>query len=403
MSHPMLGGALGAGFWLSFGAMLLMTHVTILSVTLYLHRSIAHRAAVFHPALAKFFRIWLWMSTGMSALEWAAVHRKHHAKCETPEDPHSPQQKGLWRVMWAGAWLYTQEAANADTIERFGKGAPNDKMEAFFRKHSLAGLGLMLGIDLALFGVWGFPVFVLQIAWIPFWAAGVVNGVGHFWGYRNFDSEDQSRNILPWGIIIGGEELHNNHHAFPSSAKLSCKKGEFDLGWAWLVMLERLNLVDIKRAARAPELGVEQAIDRGTLDAVLAFRHHAQADLRRALTPSLRAKFRAVLQDARDRGDSSLSGARFRHFRSWFFNESARKPRSAWIARFESIAHSDAALRKARESALSLKTLWERSHVTADELLERLKAWARDAESHPMDGFQQFIRRLSRYKSAKAA
>jgi stearoyl-CoA desaturase (Delta-9 desaturase) len=399
MAHSWLAGALGASFWTALAASLLLTHATILSVTLYLHRGVAHRAVAYHPALARAFRIWLWMSTGMSTLEWAAVHRKHHARCETPEDPHSPQQKGIWRVLLAGAWLYTQEASNAETLARYGRGAPDDRMESFFRRHSVLGLVLMALIDLGLFGGWGVFVFLVQIAWIPFWAAGVVNGIGHFWGYRNFDSPDQSRNISPWGILIGGEELHNNHHAFPASAKLSCRKGEFDWGWTCLRGLEALGLATVKRAARAPALaGERSAVDRGLLDALLAHRHHAQADLRRALTPYLRERF----AQAREAAGGALAGARFSQFRAWFFQESARQPRAHWAERFEAIAHADALLAQARASALSLRNLWELSHASADELVERLRQWAREAEAHPVEGVRAFWSRLSRYQAAAA-
>src|SRR5689334_6146659 len=210
-----LYGVWNLSFWGYVGAALLLTHITIASVTIYLHRHQAHRALTLHPAVSHFFRFWLWLTTGMVTREWIAVHRKHHARCETAEDPHSPQVYGIWRLMFGGAFLYRDEAANDTTLDTYGRGAPNDWLERnVYTPHNVLGILIMLAIDLVLFGLPGIAIFVAQIAWIPFWAAGVINGIGHYLGYRNFETEDASRNIMPLGVLIGGEEFHNNHHAY---------------------------------------------------------------------------------------------------------------------------------------------------------------------------------------------
>ena len=222
---------------------LVMTHITIVSVTLYLHRYSAHRALELHPVLKHFFRFWLWMTTGMLTKEWTAVHRKHHVHCETEDDPHSPQIFGLKKVLWEGAELYGVTAAQDDVLERFGKGTPDDWVERnVYSKFKISGVGAMMVIDLALFGVAGLTIWAIQMIWIPFFAAGVVNGVGHYWGYRNFECPDAARNLVPWGILIGGEELHNNHHTYPNSAKFSVKAWEFDMGWVWINLFKLFGL-----------------------------------------------------------------------------------------------------------------------------------------------------------------
>jgi stearoyl-CoA desaturase (delta-9 desaturase) len=217
-----LNGLLELSGWGYVWATLLLTHITIASVTIFLHRHQAHRALDLHPAVSHFFRFWLWLTTGMVTREWAAIHRKHHARCETGEDPHSPQQYGIAAVLFGGAWLYRKEALNAETVRAYGHGTPDDWIErTLYSRHRFLGIQVMLAADLALFGLPGLAVWVVQMLWIPFWAAGVINGIGHFWGYRNFETADASRNIVPWGILIGGEELHNNHHAYGTSARLS--------------------------------------------------------------------------------------------------------------------------------------------------------------------------------------
>lgn len=224
---------------------LVITHITIVCVTLYLHRGQTHRAIVFHPVLAHFMRAWLWCTTGMVTKQWVAIHRKHHSATDTAADPHSPATYGILRVLFGGAFLYHTASRDQLMVQQFGAGTPDDWMERNVYRHSRAGIMIMLAINLALFGAWGALIWGIQMIWIPFWAAGVVNGVGHWWGYRNTNTKDQSRNISPWGVIIGGEELHNNHHADPASAKLSSKPWEFDIGWAWLNVFKTLGLATI--------------------------------------------------------------------------------------------------------------------------------------------------------------
>ncbi|MBU0837431.1 MAG: fatty acid desaturase, partial [Gammaproteobacteria bacterium] len=228
-------GLLDLSVWQLIATTLLLTHVTIVSVTVYLHRYSAHRSLELNPALKHFFRFWLWLTTAMNTREWTAIHRKHHAKCETPDDPHSPVHKGLSTVLRKGAELYMEEGKNEETLRIYGKNCPDDWIERnLYSRFPNTGIVLMLLIDLALFGALGLTVWAVQMIWIPFWAAGVVNGLGHAVGYRNFECRDAATNLLPWGILIGGEELHNNHHTYPNSAKLSVRKWEFDMGWAWI-------------------------------------------------------------------------------------------------------------------------------------------------------------------------
>ncbi|TAK43301.1 MAG: acyl-CoA desaturase, partial [Betaproteobacteria bacterium] len=255
-----------------------LTHVTIAAVTIYLHRCQAHRALELHPVVSHFFRFWLWLTTGMVTKEWAAIHRKHHAKCETAEDPHSPQIHGIHRVLWLGVFLYVKESHFRETMQRYGHGTPDDWVERnVYSRHAIYGLFLMGAVDIALFGlVPGLLIVLAQIVWIPFWAAGVINGIGHFWGYRNWETPlpDASRNMSPWGILIGGEELHNNHHAFPTSAKLSAKWYEFDLGWLYIRSLELLGFATVRTVAPTPRFAAPKPVcDAQTLQAVIANRY----------------------------------------------------------------------------------------------------------------------------------
>jgi len=268
-------GLLGLGVWQCVAVVLVLTHITIAAVTIFLHRSQAHRALDLHPVVSHFFRFWLWLTTGMQTRDWVAVHRKHHAKCETAEDPHSPQTRGLRTVLWRGAELYMAERKNAETLERYSRGVPDDWVERnVYARWIWHGCAIMLVTDFLLFGVTGITMWAVQMVWIPFFAAGVINGVGHFSGYRNFDSADASTNISPWGVLIGGEELHNNHHTFPTSARLSNKWFEFDIGWAYIRTLELFGLAKVLRVApvaqvlRGPDAAARQ-IDLRTLQTQL--------------------------------------------------------------------------------------------------------------------------------------
>ena len=226
---------------------LIVTHITIVSVTLYLHRSQAHRGVEFHPVISHFMRAWLWLTTGMVTKQWVAIHRKHHRFTDKSDDPHSPIHYGIWRVLFKGAGLYHSASKDKEMIQQYGVGTPDDWIErVIYTPHSRLGILLMLIIDLLFFGPWGFIVWGVQMLWIPFWAAGVINGLGHWIGYRNGETKDQSKNIVPWGIIIGGEELHNNHHLEPASAKLSKNSWEFDIGWFYIRTLSMLGLAKVR-------------------------------------------------------------------------------------------------------------------------------------------------------------
>src|SRR5688572_8241110 len=272
----MLHGIFDLPWWGYVVYTLATTHVTIAAVTIYLHRHQAHRALELHGIAAHFFRFWLWLTTGMVTREWVAIHRKHHAKCETAEDPHSPRIYGINRVLWAGVLLYVKESFNQKTLKRYGHGTPDDWIERtlYSRRYSYVGVFSLLGIYVVAIGIVpGTLLWLVQVAWIPFWAAGVINGVGHFLGYRSYDVPDASTNIIPWGILIGGEELHNNHHAFASSAKLSSKWYEIDIGWTYICILEKLGLASVKRLAPKPRFAKKTTVDLDTLQAVIANRY----------------------------------------------------------------------------------------------------------------------------------
>jgi stearoyl-CoA desaturase (delta-9 desaturase) len=235
---------------------LVVTHITIASVTIFLHRTQAHRAMELGPIPSHFFRFWLWLTTGMVTKEWVAIHRKHHAKCETPDDPHSPQTRGIETVFWQGAELYRAEAKNKETLAKFSHGTPDDWIERnLYTRFSWQGVALMLIINVTLFGALGATVWAVQMLWIPVTAAGIINGIGHYWGYRNFEAPDASTNISPWGLIIGGEELHNNHHTYPTSAKFSVKRYEFDLGWAYIRAMQAIGWARVKKVPPKLQLG----------------------------------------------------------------------------------------------------------------------------------------------------
>ena len=244
----MISGLIDLPWWGYVVVTLVLTHITIASITIYLHRHQAHRALELHALPSHFFRFWLWLTTGMVTKEWAAIHRKHHAKCETTDDPHSPQILSIGKVVKEGSELYRKESKNLETMERYGHGTPDDWIEReIYCKHSVKGVSLMLIIDLVLFGPIGLTMWAVQMAWSPFLAAGIINGVGHYWGYRNFQVEDASRNIIPWGILVGGEELHNNHHAYATSARLSNKWYEFDIGWMYICILKSMGLAQVRK------------------------------------------------------------------------------------------------------------------------------------------------------------
>lgn len=393
---------LGAGgiMQLSTGALLLtglvLTQVTIIGVTVYLHRHQAHRALDIHPAIAHFFRFWLWMTTGMVTREWVAIHRKHHAKCETAADPHSPQVLGLGKVMWQGAELYRQEAFKRDTLERYGHLTPDDWLERhLYSRFPMLGVTLMLIIDITLFGIAGLVLWAVQMAWIPFWAAGVINGVGHYWGYRNYESADASRNISPWGLIIGGEELHSNHHAFPTSARFSSKWWEFDIGWSIIRLLSLLGLARVKRVAprRALILERKDSIDLETVRAVVRYRMHVMASYARDV-------IRPVLRQQREHCDDSckqlLRRARGLLVRDTsLINGRARVRLDQVLARFHD-------LKTVYQYRQQLQSVWTRKADSHEVLRKALQEWCQQAEETGITALQEFSRRLRGYRLQSA-
>jgi stearoyl-CoA desaturase (delta-9 desaturase) len=369
-----------------------LTHVTIVAVTVFLHRHQAHRALDLHPVISHFFRLWLWMTTGMVTKEWAAIHRKHHAKCETAEDPHSPQVLGINRVLWGGVFLYVKEAYNAETLERYGHGTPDDWVERnVYTRFTILGITLTGVMDVALFGIVpGALILITQIAWIPFWAAGVINGVGHWFGYRNFDVADASKNIVPWGILIGGEELHNNHHAYATSAKLSAKWYEFDIGWMYIRMLEALGLATVKKVAPTPRFEPAKTMcDYETLQAVIANRYDVLASYATAVKRTLRDEVKR-LQGWSPREAELLKSLKRALVRIGYGAEHDR-------ARVAEALKPSRSLQVAVSMRAELMALWERSHASKEQLLRHLQDWCRRAEASGIVPLMDFSRRLRSY------
>jgi len=386
-------GLLGLSWWQILLFTLVMTHITIIGVTVYLHRCQAHRALDLHPAVSHFFRFWLWMTTGMLTGQWAAIHRKHHAKCETEEDPHSPQTRGIWKVLLEGAELYRSEAKNEETMRKFSHGTPNDWMERnVYTKYPILGVSLMMVLNVALFGVVGLTIWAVQMVWIPFWAAGVVNGLAHWWGYRNFNSSDASTNIFPWGIIIGGEELHNNHHTYATSAKLSNKWYEFDIGWMYIRIMSAFRLAKVKKIAPTPRLTTGKLVlDQDTLQAVLANRYEVMARYGKALKRAYRQELAHLKEVGAREKYQVMRGAR-----SWFHKEEAGldEPQKRQLPQ---IFANSQKLKTYIDMRNELAAMWERSNASRDQLLIQLQDWCHRAEQSGIKALQDFAMRLRRY------
>lgn len=365
-----------------------MTHVTMLSVTIFLHRHQAHRALDLHPVAAHFFRFWLWLTTGQVTKEWAAIHRKHHAKCEQPDDPHSPHVYGIKTVLLQGYELYRKEAQNKDTLARFGHGTPNDWIERhLYSRFSFAGVALMLLIDLLLFGAAGLAVWAVQMVWTPVMAAGIVNGAAHFWGYRNFEAPDASTNISPWGILIAGEELHNNHHTYPTSAKLSVKPYEFDIGWMYISLLQRVGLARVKKTPPRLALGAVRATaDEHTLEALIQNRFELMATYAR----SMRLALDGELSELKARSADATVLKTARH---WLHRDTEKVPAGA-AAQLAVVRAASPVLDKMVLMREELRQLWlNRSH-TREQLAADLQAWCQRAEASGIAALQEFSLRL---------
>jgi len=390
-------GLLGAAWWQVLLFALVATHITIASVTIFLHRAQAHRALELHAIPSHFFRLWLWLTTGMVTKEWAAIHRKHHAKCETEDDPHSPQTRGIKAVLLTGSEMYRAEAKNAETLAKFGHGTPDDWIERnLYTRYSWQGVGVMLLIDLGLFGAIGAAVWALQMAWIPITAAGIINGIGHWWGYRNFEAADASTNISPWGILIGGEELHNNHHTYPTSAKLSVKPYEFDIGWAYIRGLEMLGLAKVRKTVPLLKLGaVKPVADDKTLEAIIANRYEVMAKYARNL------RHAAHVEVERLKAEGAASAGRLADMRlakRWLHRDEDKIPTAVKAQVAQAVEHSPG-LAKLVAMREELRLLWTRTNVSAEQLVADLQAWCRSAEESGIAALQEFALKL---RAAKA-
>ncbi|HKJ21620.1 MAG TPA: fatty acid desaturase [Gammaproteobacteria bacterium] len=386
----MLTGLLELPVWGYVVVALVLTQITIAGVTVYLHRHQAHRALDLHPVPSHFFRFWLWLTTGMVTKQWVAVHRKHHAKCETEEDPHSPQVLGIRKVLWQGAELYRKEARNSETQSKYGHATPDDWLERkVYSRYPLLGVALMAVIDIALFGVLGLTVWAVQMIWIPFWAAGVINGGGHYWGYRNFETSDAATNLVPWGLIIGGEELHNNHHAYPSSARFSNKWWEFDIGWLYCRVFAALGLARIKKVApKAIIASDKHIIDLDTVTAVVRNRFHI-------LTLYGRRVILPVLREELHRADESCRKL-FRRARKPLVREDIRLDAETNETLTDALNQSKT-LETVYQFKQQLKELWERSAANQEKLLQNLQEWCQRAEQTGIKTLQDFARSLRGY------
>lgn len=389
------GGLLQLSWWQVILVTLVLTHITIAGVTIYLHRSQAHRGLDLHPVISHFFRFWLWMTTGMVTREWVAIHRKHHAKCEREGDPHSPMIYGIDRVLWKGAELYRQEATNEETIKRFSHGTPNDWIERnLYSRRTTLGIFTMLAIDLLLFGAIGLTVWAVQMAWIPFWAAGVVNGLGHYIGYRNFSSPDTSTNLFPIGIIIGGEELHNNHHAYGTSAKFSSKWYEFDIGWGYIRVLQALRLAQVKKVAPRLKLARDksESVTEQTLQGVITHRYEIMARYASMLRQSVKAEIARLTQaGASDQERELLQKVQSRLGQA----DLALNPQEK--QELDSLLSQNTLLAKLVHMREELYRVWTSSTASSEQLLSDLQQWCQHAQQSGIQSLEQFALRLRRY------
>ena len=389
-------GLLDLSVWQLIAVTLVLTHITIVSVTVYLHRYSAHRSLELHPALKHFFRFWLWLTTSMNTREWTAIHRKHHAKCETPDDPHSPVHKGLSTVLRKGAELYMEEAKNEETLRIYGKNCPDDWIERnLYSRFPIAGVTLMAIIDLALFGVLGITVWAVQMMWIPVLAAGVINGLGHALGYRNFECRDAATNILPWGILIGGEELHNNHHTYPNSAKLSVKKWEFDMGWLWIRLFSLVGLAEVRRTAPiAHRVEGKQTLDMDTAMAILNNRFQIMAQYRKlVIKPAVRSELARMDESVRHL---------FRRAKRLLSRETSLLD-DRHQARIQTMLEHSQALKVIYEKRLALQQIWGRTSANSHEMLQALKDWCNQAEESGIKALQEFADSLRTYSLRPAS
>ncbi|TAH10557.1 MAG: acyl-CoA desaturase [Curvibacter sp.] len=381
-------GAWNIAWWQIVLFALAMTHVTMISVTVFLHRHQAHRALDLHPIASHFFRFWLWLTTGQVTKEWASIHRKHHAKCEQAEDPHSPHVYGIKTVLLQGAELYRAESKNKETMARFGHGTPDDWIERnLYTRYSWQGVGLMMIVDLYLFGAAGLAVWALQMAWTPITAAGIINGAAHYWGYRNFEAPDASTNISPWGILIAGEELHNNHHTYPTSAKLSVKPYEFDIGWMYITIMQAVGLAKVKKTPPKAAYGdIRPVADEKTLEALIANRYEIMAAYAHGVRQAAREEFESV--KARSADAAVIKAAK-----RWMHRDQEKVPASAAPQLAQARAVSPV-LDKMVTMREELRQMWLNTHVSREQLTKDLQAWCHRAEESGITALREFSLKL---------
>lgn len=385
----MLFGALNLSFWGYVLATFILTQITIASVTLYLHRYQTHRALTLHPIVSHFFRLWLWLTTGMVTREWVAIHRKHHATTDIEGDPHSPKVEGLRKVFWQGAELYRKASKDKEMIEKYSHGTPDDWIERnVYSRFSAHGIFIMLFIDLILFGAPGLTIWALQMVWIPLWAAGVVNGVGHAWGYRNFECPDAARNVFPWGFWIGGEELHNNHHTFASSAKFSVKWWEFDIGWFYIRCLSFLGLAKVKKLP--PQLtkdNSKKVVDIETVKAVISNRFQVMAQYYKLVVRPILKVEKQKLEDNREEKRLFAKAGRLLRRQEKLLSPKASACLQTLLSRYEN-------LRLVYAYKQSLQNIWTKTSTSQKELIEALHNWCKQAEESGLEVLHQFATQL---------
>lgn len=392
-------GLLGISIWQAITITIITTHVTIASVTIFLHRHQAHRSLDLHPALSHFFRFWLWLTTGINTKEWVSVHRKHHIKCETDEDPHSPLIYGLKTLIFRGAALYRQETAKKETLIQYGQGTPDDWMErnVYSRLSSTIGILSLLTFEITAFGTVGLAMWLIQMAWIPFWAAGIINGVGHVLGYRTFSSKDTSTNMLPWGIVIGGEELHNNHHAFPRSAKLSFKPWEFDIGWLYIKMFSYLGLAKVNSISPDCEESSKPFILNGSnILASLSVKMRILKQYEKiVLSKALKQEIVKVITSSSQPTPKVKVRERFDQLMSIFTRDKSLLSSSENEMLHNFIKQSDA-MRILYEMRDRFSEIWQGIGISVQERVAKIKAWCKEAEAYQNKHLNLFIRYLQR-------
>ena len=396
-SLSLFNGLIDLPWWGYIVVALALTHVTIAAVTIFLHRAQAHRGLDLHAIPSHFFRFWLWLTTGMVTKEWVAIHRKHHAKCETAEDPHSPVFYGIKKVLTQGAELYRTESRNQETLDKYSHGVPNDWIERnVYSKYSWQGAGLMLVMNMVLFGPIGATIWAVQMAWIPVHAAGVINGIGHYWGYRHYTVADTSTNITPIAFWIGGEELHNNHHAFPTSARFSMRWYEFDIGWLYIRILETLGLAKVKKVAPKARFDLNKvACDIDTVQAVIAHRYEITTRYARSLKATCRSEIRRLRSEGTVFAGMRSSSA-WNRFKGWMFADRAALPQDHQQVLDAALKHSNV-LETVYAFKKELMATWQRSTVSKEELVANLEDWCKRAEASGILALQQFSRRLRAY------